>query len=50
MVRVIRAGRALGRTTDQKVRKRPAPSMRAASSMLTGTESKNCFMMKTPAA
>ncbi len=50
MVRVIRAGFAMGSTTDQKVRKMLAPSMRAASSIDTGTESKNCFMMKTPAA
>ena len=28
----------------------PAPSMRAASSTLTGIDSKNCFMMNTPAA
>ena len=50
MVRVMRAGLAIGSTTDQKVRKMLAPSMRAASSMETGTESKNCFMMNTPAA
>ena len=50
MVRVMSAGLAIGSTTDQKVRKMPAPSMRAASSIDTGTESKNCFMMKTPAA
>ena len=50
IVSVIRAGRAIGSTTDQKVRKTLAPSIRAASSIETGTESKNCFMMKTPAA
>jgi hypothetical protein len=27
-----------------------APSIRAASSISRGTDSKNCFMMKTPAA
>src|SRR5664280_1659864 len=32
MVRVITAGRAMGSTTDQKVRKAPAPSSRADSS------------------
>jgi hypothetical protein len=50
MVRVMRAGRAIGNTMDQKIRKVPAPSMRAASSTLTGIDSKNCFMMNTPAA
>lgn len=50
IVKVISAGRAMGRITDQKVRKTDAPSRRAASSMVTGTLSKNCFMMKTPAA
>ncbi len=50
MVRVISAGRAIGSTTDQNVRNTPAPSIRAASSRLTGIDSKNCFMMKTPAA
>ena len=48
MVSVISAGRAMGSTTDQKMRNTPAPSMRAASSTLTGMDSKNCFMMKTP--
>ena len=38
MVRVIRAGRAIGSTTDQKVRKVPAPSMRAASSTERGID------------
>ncbi len=50
MVSVITAGRAIGRITDQNVRNGPAPSMRAASSTLTGIDSKNCFMMNTPAA
>ncbi len=40
----------MGSTIVQNVRKIPAPSMRAASSMLTGIDSKNCFMMKMPAA
>ena len=31
---VMSAGRAIGSTIDQKVRKMPAPSMRAASSTL----------------
>ena len=47
---VITAGLAIGSTTDQKVRNTPAPSMRAASSTLTGIDSKKFFMMKTPAA
>ena len=50
MVRVITAGRAIGSTTDQNVRKAPAPSIRAASSTSTGMLMKNCRMMKTPAA
>ena len=47
---MISAGLAIGSTIDQKVRKVPAPSMRAASSTDTGIDSKNCFMMNTPAA
>ena len=50
IVKVMRAGRAIGSTTDQNVRNTLAPSIRAASSIEIGTESKNCFMMKTPAA
>jgi len=50
MMIVIRAGRDIGRTTDQKVRNVPAPSMRAASSTATGMDSKKFLMMKTPAA
>ncbi len=50
IVRVIRAGLDIGSTTDQKIRKVPAPSIRAASSTETGMLSKNCFMMNTPAA
>ncbi len=50
MNRVTRAGIAIGSTIVQKVRKTPAPSMRAASSTDTGIDSKNCFMMKMPAA
>jgi hypothetical protein len=50
IVMVISAGRAIGSTTDQKMRNVLAPSMRAASSTDTGIDSKNCFMMKTPAA
>jgi len=44
------AGLAIGSTTDQKIRKVPAPSTRACSSTLTGIDSKKFFMMKTPAA
>ena len=44
------AGRAIGNTTYQNVCNVGAPSIRAASSMLTGTVSKNCFMMNTLAA
>ena len=47
---VMSAGRAIGSTTDQKMRKVPAPSMRACSSTETGIDSKNFFMMNTPAA
>ena len=47
---MISAGLDIGSTTDQKVRNVLAPSMRAASSIETGMFSKNCFMMKTPAA
>ncbi len=50
MNNVISAGRAIGRITDQNRRNTPAPSTRAASSTLAGIESKNCFMMKMPAA
>ncbi len=50
IVRVSRAGRAMGSTIDQKMRKTPAPSTRAASSTSRGIASKNCFMMKIPAA
>jgi hypothetical protein len=50
IISVIRAGRAMGRTTDQYVRKMPAPSIFAASSMPGGTVRKNCRMMNTPAA
>ena len=47
---VISAGRAIGSTIDQKIRKRLAPSIRADSSTLTGIDSKKFFMMKMPAA
>ena len=50
MMIVISAGRAIGSTTDQKIRNVPAPSMRACSSTDTGIDSKKFFMMKTPAA
>ena len=50
IVMVMSAGRAMGSTTDQKIRNVPAPSMRAASSTEAGIDSKNCFMMNTPAA
>ena len=50
MMIVMSAGRAIGSTTDQKIRKVPAPSTRACSSTLTGIDSKKFFMMKTPAA
>jgi hypothetical protein len=50
IVSVISCGRAIGSTTDQKVRKMPAPSIFAASSMLGCTDRKNCRMMNTPAA
>ena len=33
---MISPGRAIGRITDQYVRKTPAPSMRAASSIVVG--------------
>lgn len=47
---VTSAGRAIGSTTDQKMRKVPAPSIRAAYSIAVGIDSKKFFMMKTPAA
>ena len=47
---MIKAGRAIGSTTDQNVRNVLAPSILAASSTLIGIDSKNCFMMNTPAA
>ena len=47
---VTSAGRAIGSTTDQKIRNVPAPSTRAASSTLTGSDSKKFFMMKIAAA
>ena len=50
MMMVISAGRAIGSTIDQNVRKIPAPSIRAASSTATGIDSKKFFMMNTPAA
>ena len=50
MVSVITAGRAIGSTTDQKVRNALAPSSRADSSTSTGMLMKNCRMMNTPAA
>ncbi len=50
MTIVITAGAAIGSTIDQKIRKVPAPSMRACSSTLTGIDSKKFFMMNTPAA
>ena len=50
IVSVMTAGVAIGIVIDQNVRNTPAPSMRAASSIDAGIESKNCFMMKMPAA
>ena len=50
IVSVMTAGLAIGSTIDQKIRKVPAPSIRAASSTEGGIDSKNCFMMNTPAA
>ena len=50
MMIVTSAGRAIGSTTDQKIRNVPAPSMRACSSTDTGIDSKKFFMMNTPAA
>ncbi|WDV56557.1 hypothetical protein PV963_42650 [Streptomyces coeruleorubidus] len=47
-MRVFSSG--LCRDTMKKIRKVLAPSIRAASSTLTGIDSKNCFMMNTPAA
>src|SRR5690606_16632639 len=47
---VTRAGRAMGSTTDQKIRNVPAPSIRACSSTEAGIDSKKFFMMNTPAA
>lgn len=50
IVSVISCGLAIGSTTDQKVRKIPAPSIFAASSTLGWMDRKNCRMMNTPAA
>lgn len=50
MAMVTMAGRAIGRTTDQKIRKVPARSIFACSSTLRGTDSKKLRMMKTPDA
>ena len=47
---VITAGADIGSTIDQKMRKIPAPSIRACSSTATGIDSKKFFMMNTPAA
>ena len=47
---MISPGLATGRITDQYVRKTPAPSMRAASSIVVGMITKNCRMRKMPAA
>ena len=44
---VIRAGRISGRMIDQKMRKCPAPSMRAASSMSRGIWRMNCTSRNT---
>lgn len=44
------AGRASGMMTRAYTRKKPAPSMRAASSRSLGSPSKNCLKMNTAIA
>ncbi|MNW67149.1 hypothetical protein D3C74_456990 [compost metagenome] len=48
IARVANEGLAIGRIIREKIRKCPAPSIKAASEISWGTERKNCRIINTP--